>query len=569
MAKILSQKEASLQKKLLPLNIVIFIIALTVVISLFFAPFAKIDVHKFLSNKDVVEFAETTLDEKLKEAMGGTTEGGSGENAQTAGFTLDVTPVVKRAVVEVLGKVNGDISLSAFEIAKYAADKRENKIQILVDNLISGDKGIVNQLIDSLSTGIKEVFETESGKQVIEDAVVEGLVSSMGSLLTSAAGGEDSEVAQVLSEKLTDEKVGELKDTFFEIENAQSSDDVVAVVENFTSQLNEILGEEYSISDEDKQAVSDYIVDLYDKTMESIADSEEVTEFSIEAMICVAASENIDLNELNISEMLQQFLGSGEGGDTSSLNTPSVTGKALADDSQGGQSETQSKPPLTYGELFDQAGLSDEDLKELSSTINDTVLKFIGGELDTLDEQLRNEPVVGKIYPYIYFVILGVLLLFALPWLILAITAFIRIFTKNKRFSMWYVRCFGFIAGLLFVVLFVFNHFGDKIIPDISPLIKALIASCSSLTWICLLCYLILWIVSIAWAFPIKHKIRKERKACKAAQANGTYSYENYSENYGYAVSGERYKSETERGGTYPSDIEQEGKPDYSYKDED
>lgn len=43
-------------------------------------------------------------------------------------------------------------------------------------------------------------------------------------------------------------------------------------------------------------------------------------------------------------------------------------------------------------------------------------------------------------------------------------------------------------------------------------LYAGIFAAFSSYTWISGGCYLLLWLLSICWAFPIKHKIRKLRK---------------------------------------------------------
>ena len=83
-------------------------------------------------------------------------------------------------------------------------------------------------------------------------------------------------------------------------------------------------------------------------------------------------------------------------------------------------------------------------------------------------------------------------------------------------------------------MFFVVPMLAPKILPVIKPeilegetgrLMPAIMGGMFSYTFISGICYLLLWLASIFWAFPVKRKIRKERKACKAAQKNGTYTY--------------------------------------------
>lgn len=527
MAKILSEKEAGLQKKLIPLNIVVLVLSLVATLSLIFAPLLKIDVGKFLRDEAVIEFVEEEL-ENVIDGDGGQADGEEVnpgvapmkalvDAGQTdgGGFGLDFTPIITSTVVQVLSKANGTITFSTFEVCRYAADSREDKLEILLDGLIYGKTGIVTELVDSLSNGIKDAFTTEEGKEVIEGAVVESVISSIGGVVSSVGGEDASEIAKVIDEKLTDEKTEELTNTFLEINDAKSEDDVVKVVDTFVDQLNETLGDDYNISEEDKETVTEYMVDLYNKTIDAIeASGDDSQEFSLEAMICVAVSENVDLGEINISEMLKQFTGDTDGSTADS--SPSAAGKTLTE-----ETTDSNGTPLTYTDLFGQVGLGEEEIDELSSSIADLVKSYADSSLESVNESLKS---LGGVYKYIYVIILAVLAIFIVPWFILALTALIRTFTKNKRYSMWYVKCLGFELALIFVALFVLKTWGVNLLfgsmdAQTLGIAKAALGAITSFTWICGLCYILLWLVSIFWAFPIKHKIRKERKACKRAKA--------------------------------------------------
>lgn len=100
----------------------------------------------------------------------------------------------------------------------------------------------------------------------------------------------------------------------------------------------------------------------------------------------------------------------------------------------------------------------------------------------------------------------------ALIWFILFLFAFFRMFAKNKRFTMWYVKLIGCWPCIIFGVMLSFGM--SMIAGAVAALAPyaGMFAAFSSYTWISGGCYLLLWLLSICWAFPIKHKIRKLRK---------------------------------------------------------
>ena len=191
---------------------------------------------------------------------------------------------------------------------------------------------------------------------------------------------------------------------------------------------------------------------------------------------------------------------------------------------------------------------------------------------------------------------------FILPWLFLALISFFKIFAKNKRFMTWYVKLYSFIPGLIALALMLAPLVAPKILPllkleadsaEILSYINIACAGVSSFTWVSGLCFVALWLVSIFWAFPIKHKIRKERKACKRAKKNGTYRYDEFEDEYGHAVAPENtngfgetspvygnatgsYYDNTDYGndsaydGAYYGDDDDDGfESDYTYEDYD
>lgn len=100
----------------------------------------------------------------------------------------------------------------------------------------------------------------------------------------------------------------------------------------------------------------------------------------------------------------------------------------------------------------------------------------------------------------------------ALLWFILFLFAFFRIFAKNKRFTTWYVKLVGCWPCLIFCLApFALGKVATGV-AQMSAWV-GLFTAVSSMTWISGACYLLLWLFSVCWAFPIKHKIRKLRKS--------------------------------------------------------
>ena len=94
---------------------------------------------------------------------------------------------------------------------------------------------------------------------------------------------------------------------------------------------------------------------------------------------------------------------------------------------------------------------------------------------------------------------------FAFVWFVLFLFALVRIFLKNKRFTMWYVKLFGFFPCLIFGV-------APLVAGSVVPEAAAVMGMISSLSWISGACYILLWLISIFWAFPMKRRIRKLKK---------------------------------------------------------
>ena len=141
--------------------------------------------------------------------------------------------------------------------------------------------------------------------------------------------------------------------------------------------------------------------------------------------------------------------------------------------------------------------ISDNSFSETGTIYTDydqLMGEFIGGENAEIEQYM------AIISPMILGFTIA-MTFFALVWFILFIFAFVHIFLSNKFVAMWYVKLFGLYPFIIFTLV---PMVAGKLFVESA----AIFAAISSATWICGVCYLLLWIVSIFWAFPIKRKIR-------------------------------------------------------------
>ena len=153
--------------------------------------------------------------------------------------------------------------------------------------------------------------------------------------------------------------------------------------------------------------------------------------------------------------------------------------QAMNESEEGGEGGGEASVPTTFEELF--AGMIGQ-----------------GGE--------EGEGVFDNIPAFVFPVIGGVGALFAGVWVILFLFAFFHIFAKNKRFMMWYVKLFGFLPCLIFGIAPLVA--GAVLPAEAMAGMGALLGMIGTMTWVSGGCYVLLWLISIFWAFPIKHKIR-------------------------------------------------------------
>ena len=151
-----------------------------------------------------------------------------------------------------------------------------------------------------------------------------------------------------------------------------------------------------------------------------------------------------------------------------------------------------------------------EALNESGSGTGEVYTNF-SDMMSGMSASLSTEDVTAQIPPYLFVAAAGVILFFAFVWAVLFLFAFFHMFARNKRFMMWYVKLFGFFPCLIFGIAPIVAEF---LIPDAT--IAAALGAISTLAWVSGVCYLLLWFVSIFWAFPIKHRIRQLNRQVRA-----------------------------------------------------
>ena len=167
----------------------------------------------------------------------------------------------------------------------------------------------------------------------------------------------------------------------------------------------------------------------------------------------------------------------------------------------------------SYSELFGSL-TGDLNEEELSTKTRETLKTQLGSFIEKINEM--NDSM------HLFMIVFGVLTFFIALWIILFLFAFFHMLAKNKRFTMWYVKLFGPYPAIIFwgipTIIKLAIKGGTVTINGVAAsaeqlnLLSAILGGVSSMAWISGLCYLLLWAISILWAFPIKHKIRKLKK---------------------------------------------------------
>lgn len=601
------QEIKRLQKKLIPVNLIVCILCIVAALSLFFMPVVKINLATIVGDKTLramiadiavekvnayIEQAGDSLDGSLggnggaenggeqnngdepaartadgagDASDGGAVDGGndgtadgSGENDGTADGTdgesegsvsikdllkeIDVRELVEKLVGEIFDELKADISVSSQNSLKVLAAK--DKADTLLNELFFNEaKGFITSLERTLVSGFGNAFNAAGS--LVQGAVVKAVV------VPALKENLPAEYAELVVAE-------ELQATIDSLDGAKSAQAASDTIIDYIDGLADASGEIEKLTEDQKAEVSKQITQLYDKTVAETGEGN----FSVEAMISVMASEMLGgVGDFNLSDIIAGFVGGNGGNDGENGNggtTPEnpdgtdgekpeagivkmlvLTRLALAEgevggtendgsDNNGGQNEGENN---NGGEVVKYTsyramgeGLARGFIGEnFAQTLKGTIMSSVG----------ENEQVFGY-YGYV-FIAIG---FFILLWAILFLFSFFHMFARNKRFMMWYVKLFCAWPCIIFwlVPLLVKNVLA-KAFPQIyaqvidlvvgfvgnalkitvtaeqaTGLFNAVLSSLQTFAWISGICYLALWIISICWAFPIKHKIRRLNK---------------------------------------------------------
>lgn len=315
--------------------------------------------------------------------------------------------------------------------------------------------------------------------------------------------------------------------------------DTAKIVSTVTSNMDNVSLTTMSLatlafSDDLTETLKDYVSEIGSEALKK-SEKELITDVAVPMMI----------------EMMEEESGTQAPDNIKNMDADAIydKAKALETASAGEVDETIS---ALAEELQNQLGedyISDENLADLESSIrtvyDDTVAATDGtftiescicvfaskslqesGEItqtftsyaDLIDYFMDSfselDDTIAQVEPILKMVAIA-LLFFTAVWLILFLFAFLHLFAKNKRFTMWYVKLFGFLPCLIFGVA---PLVAGAIVPGMEggAEIAGILGMISTMTWISGACYILLWIISIFWAFPIKRKIRAYNKQLKA-----------------------------------------------------
>lgn len=397
---VLMDEIARRQRKLIPLNIVVAIIALVAAVSLLFAPIVSVDAV------GLGDYITEMMDEQT-----------SGEDSSAEGPTIDTAKIVSTVTSNM-----GNVSLTTMSLATLAFS----------DDLTETLKDYVSEI------GSETLKKSE--KELITDVAVPMMVEMM-----------EEERGEEAPDNIKNMDADAIYDNAKALETA-SADEVDETISALAEELQNQLGEDY-ISDENLADLESSIRTVYDDTVAATDGT-----FTIESCICVFASKSLQES----GEITQTF--------------------------------------TSYADLIDY--FMDSALSSGSGSGSDS------GSSSELDDT------IAQVEPILKIVAIAILF-FTAVWLILFLFAFLHLFAKNKRFTMWYVKLFGFLPCLIFGVA---PLVAGAIVPGMEggAEIAGILGMISTMTWISGACYILLWIISIFWAFPIKRKIRAYNKQLKA-----------------------------------------------------
>ncbi|MDE6355762.1 MAG: hypothetical protein K2L67_00790 [Clostridia bacterium] len=502
-----------LQRRLIPLNIIVSVLAVVAAVTLFFSPLLEIKLGNITGNPEVVKF----VDDKISEAL----DNGAGEVGGQTGDLLadvDMPKIIVPVVESVFTQVNGNVAISTYGLLGFATS--ENPGGAVADLLLSEKDGLLTQLTESL---VKAVMDLPQNKQV-QDAIEEVILVSMSTQVKASVPDEYKSFVEPEA----------LAQTLKSMDGAKNEEEVLDIIDGYLAEVEAKNPEGGVMDPVKKQEIKDMMSKVYQDTVEHAKDENGDDAFSVEAMVCVAASGVLNSEEfdevrnedgsVDLMALIDKMMGGmgggseGEGGENGGNGggnpedggaSASVLKNAVAFDGEvEGGAAVEVKIYTTYEDLFGKAVKLDENevRTQVKKLVDEYVGVYIKEAVMAINEMNGQFPV--------FWAAFGAFAFFACVWAIMFLFAFLRLFAKNKRFTMWYVKLFGAIPVILFwlvpvVAGWAIPAYFPALLGEFAWALPVLLGAIGTMTWVSGICYVVLWALSIVWAFPVKHKIRK------------------------------------------------------------
>lgn len=490
MAKQHSEEMTRLQKRLIPVNIAVSIVSFIAAISLFFCPLLKVDMGKLSDSPVIKGYALNAVKSMTKRDA----------DFKDINSSIDMSMILEPVVDKVMDKLEGEFSITTSYLMELALSSEP--ANVVINTLFYDDNGMINQLSVSIADGINEALESPEMRTTLDEVVVDSVSSA---------------IVKNLPQEYADRvDTNQLNQAVKKLDTVKSEDDAVAVVNDYITELENSHGLQ-TMTDKQKDNIESQVRDMYQDTIEHTAD-ENGDNFTLEAFLCITASKMLSDAGLDggidLGELLNN-LGNG-GGEvveetfacrtmlTAEAEDGATTddGEQAPDNSDGKDEEKPATIYTSYDELLDNVIKIPEDFGE---QLADKVTGGLVSQAGEVAEEVNKYAVVFMIVFVLFAVYAGV-------WALLGIWSLLRIFMRNKRFSMWYVKLLGaspciIFGGLLLAAKYALPLFSLE--EAVLSVVNAVLPALSTLTWISGICYLVLWAISIFWAHPIKNKIRR------------------------------------------------------------
>lgn len=545
-----------LQRKLVPLNIIVSIMAVVAAVTLFFSPLLEIKLGNITGNPEVIKF----VDDKISEALDNGTDSVEGQTGDLLAG-IDVPKIIVPVVESVVTKVNGNVSVSTYSLLGLATSKDPG--EAVADMFLSEKDGLLTQLTESL---VRAVMDLPQNKEV-QDAIEEVILVSMSTQVKASVPEEYKDLVEPDA----------LAQTLKSMDDAKSEEEVLVIIDDYLAEVEAKNSDGGVMDPEKKQEIKDMMSKVYQDTVEHTKD-ENGDNFSVEALVCVAASGVLNSEEMDevrnedgsvdlmalIDKMMGSIGGGSEGGSpeegggssASALKSAVVLeGEVIGPDASGeggegdggsvggnegaesggtteggsesggtgtpeeggsteGGATVEVKVYTTYEDLFGKAVKLDED--EVRTQVRKLVDEYVGVYIEQAVDMIND---MNGQFP-VFWIAFGAFALFAGVWAIMFLFAFLRLFSKNKRFTMWYVKLLGAIPVIIFwlapiVAGWVIPQYFPTLLGEFAWALPVLLGALGTMTWVSGICYVVLWLLSIFWAFPVKRKIRKMIKQRK------------------------------------------------------